>query len=245
MSNNKGKQTNTFWLRKKENWIPLTILASIPVVVTASWISIFFAEYGAYFERSYQENLFDLIDWKSSVYRDDIISVNVEGEGAYRSVSWLDFSPGSSHESRAIVKDKNGNGFACAIEEGDSEATYYDIVNSEKVNKRVEKRPDIMTFASKVAQFDFPVRDMSFRPTMANISIFKKDNYLKSYAELRGDKTYPFVLPGVGANMELSNVKIFFSSSPWKVEENKSYFISANWGDKSIGISWTIHLIQE
>ena len=244
MNDNKRKQNCFAWLRKKENWLPLSILASIPVLITASWISIFFAEYGAYFSQSYQKSLFDLINWKSGVYRDDIINVSIDGEQTYQNVSWIDFVSGSNRESKAIVKDKNGNGFACSIEEGESEAVYYDIVNSEKVNKRVEKKPDIMTFASKVAQFDFPVEEMSFKPTMANISVFKKDNYLKSYAELRGDKTYAFSLPGVGAKMELSNVKICFSNTPWKDEGNKLYFISANWGEKTIGISWVIHLIQ-
>ncbi len=61
------------WIKNPENWIPWTVFGGILVAVILSWMTIFFVEYGPYFDRGYQENLFDCLAWNEKGERNDYI----------------------------------------------------------------------------------------------------------------------------------------------------------------------------
>lgn len=230
------------WIKNPENWIPWTVFGGILVAVILSWMTIFFVEYGPYFDRGYQENLFDCLAWNEKGERNDYISIEINNDFYWEISMTVDFDGDSSYGSRVISNDSKGNGVAYKIEKDAAVMDCYKVIDSELKEKTSGTLLSSTEFASFCIDLQLPSSEMSFKPKMDNISVFKKDNALVSEAAMPQNKTYSLRCAGWEKAMELSNVKVSCFSYPWKSEAGsymQSFLVKGYSQGSLINVHWT------
>lgn len=110
---------------------------------------------------------------------------------------------------------------------------YYPIAKNQLDTSKAERRAlySPQEFARMIIGVDPPVEEMSFKPKMDNISVFKKGNALMSYAAMPSDKTYALNAVGWAKQMALTHVSLFCYTHPWEEKEEGWY----EWGCKISG----------
>ncbi len=214
--------------------------------IALSWITIFFVEYGPYFNRDYQESVFKGFAWDCKGVRNDYISVEIDGESYWNVDSTVDFTGKTTYGSRVISEDANGNGVACKIEGGDTAMHSYKSINGKLDVDSEESLPLISAeeFAKMVICVDLPVEEMSFKPKMENISVFKKDNALVSQAAMPTNNSYFLNVAGWDESMKLTGVSLYNHSYPWNSNEegenSQTFTILGYNAGRLVEIDWKV-----
>lgn len=184
------KTNNKFlkWMKKGENWIPFTVFGGILTAVILSWMTIFFVEYGAYFNEGYQKSLFKRSDIKEDGPLLETEYVYIDGELTWSVFSSFGFKFGDIASSYSEITDENGNGQLLEIDYQKQLLRLSEVNGDKTTELSTEPAPSRQYFMVLAFDVELPVNEMSFKPKMSNISVFKKDNALVSYATMPSDK---------------------------------------------------------
>lgn len=211
------------WFKKGENWIPLSVFGGVSVIVILSWITIFFVEYGPYFSEEYQTSLFNRAERKEGVPLLETEYIYIDGKLTWSVSSSFNFKFGDYVTNYSEITGENGNGQRLEIDYNNQLLRVSEIVGQQRTEIRTEEAPSAKSFMKMAFNLDLPVDDMSFKPKMENISLFKKDNALVSCASMPSGRSFTLNVWGQEKTMKISDVSLSCQTLPW-AEEGDHYY---------------------
>ncbi len=148
--------------------------------------------------------------------------IYVDGELAWDVDSTFDMKVGGSTLNLNGITNAKGDGYSYRVDEEKGILVKSQISSGEEKEISTQEIPSRKDFMEMGFSLNLPVEEMSFKPKMQSISLFKKDNALVSQAKMPESKTYSMKLGGFEKTLELSSVSLSCVTSPWSEDQDKA-----------------------
>lgn len=213
------EKKKTFWLKKRENWLPLSIFAGIIAAVVAVWTSVYFINYGYYFTDEYKQGILRKLDWNSGEFIEgflsDIYVYNQTGEDLCKFA-------GADYDGQYFSYTECGQETRYAIYYIDK--TTVKTWTDGKDDARMKGGVDLSSFAQSVFKTDIDFSKVDVSVSTDNILWDKKCNGLSAKLTFRQEEVH-FSFPMAGKTFALKGAKASIRPSYDEKRDGKSDFL--------------------